>query len=962
MTTSTRPKRGQLLLLFLLLGGALAVLCHRGFLPYEVFFANDSALGALKASSERLPYAFTGCWADFWWLGGAPPSPSLTLSTFLATVLSPEHYLKVYVPLTAFFFGFCVWFFFRQLRFSALASVLTGVGAGLNMHFFSNACWGLGTWTVCCGMVFVALGIIVSPYVKPLWIKGALAGLSVGMVVMEGFDVGAILSVYVGVFVAFFFLITEPKLSGGVMKTLEVGAVVVFFAFFISASTLFTLVDTQISGTPTAGENEAQKQGHWDFTTQWSIPKLESLRVIIPGLFGYRMEEFTTSTNKAGSYWGRIAEDPRVEPLESGDSKTRAAAVPALGQFPPDQLKQIQDVMSGNDVKARASLVDQLVNGLRLQRRHTGSGEFTGVLVCLLAIFGLANAGRRSDSPYTRPERAMIWFWTVAAILSLFAAWGRHGSIYRFIYNLPYFANIRNPMKFMHPLNISLIILCGFGLEALWRRYLRPAPNAPSAPAASSASNRPGSSPRRSGSWWQRFAPFDKGWFVGTVFLFILSVVAYVIMAGSKPDLIDYLEHHGFDATLAPQIAGFSIGEVGLFVLFFALSAGTIITILTGVWAGKKVVWAWVFLGTIMICDLARADAPWIRYFNYQQKYSMNPVVNILRHDPWEHRVVSRFSPMGAYDIVPDGNTGALCHWWLENDYPYNEIECLEIDQAPRMPILDSSYLGNFVTHSIDDLTPAARQWASSNARDNPLWNWVVEAGCAARLWRLTNTRYIFGDARLTDVLNQYADPPNSFTNIMRMDMVTKPGVAQVEDAGDMTVQTNSQGPIALIEYTRALPRAKLYASWRMVDDPTALQTLDSQGFDPGKTVLVATNTPAPPAPASPGADAGTVKITHYEPKDMVLQADAKTPAVLLLNNRTGSGWSVWVDQKPAEVLRCNYVMRGVFLPPGNHTVEFRFKAPLKYLYISLAATAMGLLLSGYVIRLNCGRSNPKES
>src|SRR5579862_8915888 len=115
-----RGTRGQWLLLLLLLGGTLAVLCHQGFLPYEVFFANDSALGALKASSARLPYVFTGCWDDFWWIGGAPPSPSPSLSTLLATVLSPEHYLKVYVPLTALFMGFCVWFFFRQLRFSTL--------------------------------------------------------------------------------------------------------------------------------------------------------------------------------------------------------------------------------------------------------------------------------------------------------------------------------------------------------------------------------------------------------------------------------------------------------------------------------------------------------------------------------------------------------------------------------------------------------------------------------------------------------------------------------------------------------------------------------------------------------------------------------------------------------------------------------------------------------------------------
>jgi hypothetical protein len=175
-----------------------------------------------------------------------------------------------------------------------------------------------------------------------------------------------------------------------------------------------------------------------------------------------------------------------------------------------------------------------------------------------------------------------------------------------------------------------------------------------------------------------------------------------------------------------------------------------------------------------------------------------------------------------------------------------------------------------------------------------------------------------------------------------------------------MTVHTNSQGPIALIEDTRALPRAKLYSSWRMVEDQAALQTLDSQGFDPSKTVLVATNTPVPPASPSAGADAGTVKITFYEPKHLVLQADAKTPAVLLLNDRTGSGWSVWVDQKPAALLRCNYIMRGVYLSPGNRTVDFRFKAPLKYFYISVTALALGVLLSGYVFYSNFGRSNPK--
>jgi len=56
------------------------------------------------------------------------------------------------------------------------------------------------------------------------------------------------------------------------------------------------------------------------------------------------------------------------------------------------------------------------------------------------------------------------------------------------------------------------------------------------------------------------------------------------------------------------------------------------------------------------------------------------------------------------------------------------------------------------------------------------------------------------------------------------------------------------------------------------------------------------------------------------------------------------------VDQKPASVLRCNYIMRGVFVPPGRHTIEFRFRAPLQWLYVSGSAFAFGVLLVGYVL------------
>jgi len=406
-------------------------------------------------------------------------------------------------------------------------------------------------------------------------------------------------------------------------------------------------------------------------------------------------------------------------------------------------------------------------------------------------------------------------------------------------------------------------------------------------------------------------------------------VVGYFALASSKSALIKQVMHSGFDATQSPQIANFCVGEVAWFIVYLSASVVVVLCILTGAFSGRHASWAWALLSVIMICDLSRADRPWIRYYNYKETIGLNPVTKLLQQQPWEHRVNSRVWPAGNY-MTPQ-LTG-LCHWWLENDYPFHDIQSLEIDQAPRMPVLDGSYLSLFAGISQSDLSPATR------------------------LWRLTNTRYLLASEDWVEALNKLGQPKDSFRNVMRLDIVNKPGVVQAQDAGDQTVQVSSNGPVALIEFTAALPRTKLYSNWKVVDDPAALQLLGSAPFDPAKTVLVATNTSIPQAPGSADADPGTVKITKYQSTDLLMEADAKTPAVLLLNDRTGDNWNVLVDGKPAPFLRCNYIMQGTFVPAGHHVVEFRYQPSLTLLFVSLTAFAAGLVLAGFVIVTNFKR------
>jgi hypothetical protein len=220
------------------------------------------------------------------------------------------------------------------------------------------------------------------------------------------------------------------------------------------------------------------------------------------------------------------------------------------------------------------------------------------------------------------------------------------------------------------------------------------------------------------------------------------------------------------------------------------------------------------------------------------------------------------------------------------------------------------------------------------------------------RLWQLTNTRYILTSAFVLPLLEKAAE--NSHFAIQArsyLKVIQKPQVTAVEDAGDMTVVPDANGNFLLIDFTNTLPRAKLYSAWQSpTNDDDTLKTLASHEFDPEQTVLVAQNTPVGQPSGNPKADAGSVSITDYQPKYVQLQASATTPAVLLLNDHVAPTWRVWVDKKPAPLLRCNYLMRGVYLTPGEHTVEFRFHPSQKPLYVSLCAWGVGILTSGYLI------------
>ena len=165
-----------------------------------------------------------------------------------------------------------------------------------------------------------------------------------------------------------------------------------------------------------------------------------------------------------------------------------------------------------------------------------------------------------------------------------------------------------------------------------------------------------------------------------------------------------------------------------------------------------------------------------------------------------------------------------------------------------------------------------------------------------------------------------------------------------------------------MFDFTGALPRAKLYANWTVnTNDQATLTTLASADFDPERTLLVADQSvpnPLPQSTINSPLSTNSVEFTSYAPKRIVLLAKAAAPSVLLLNDKFNPDWKVSVDGKPDTLLRCNYLMRGVLVPPGEHVIEFRFAPPINTLYVSLAAVVLGLALCGF-LALSAWKQSP---
>lgn len=838
----------------------LLLLFRGGFTPAKLLFANDTPFGLLTAQADTAHEAFTGHWRDLNWIGRqeieALPGPSQ--ATFFA-LRSPEAFAKWHAPVSLLFLGVSAWFYCRRSGFHPAVGVITGIAAALNSNAFSYACWGLSAKCFAFGFVLLALAALQpgAPGWRQ-WARVILAGFAVGMNVAEGADVGAILSLYVAASIAWETLSVPGRTAAGIGAGIARLAVVAVTAAWIGAQAIQALTGFAIKGVEGMDASSQSSAQRWDYITGWSFPKVETLRLAVPGLFGYRMD-----SPEGAAYWGTVGADGSP------------------------------------------------------QARFSGSGEYAGIIVLLVAGWALARSfSRASGSPYTEAERKRIWFWAGAALLSLLLAYGRFFPLFKLVFALPFLSTIRIPMKYLHAVQISVLILFAHGLEGLARACLAQ---------ATRSSWSGGGLLDHMKRWWGKAAGFDLTWKRITLVTLGASFVAAVFYSVSATTVLAQITAAGFKGDEASQVFQFSLREVWLAAAFLTAGAAVILVMTArGFVQPARAFW---ILGLLVAVDLFRADVPWVQYFDKDWKYQTNPVVERLQAVTADHsRMTARIYPPSRdmLNSPQDGYLPAVHNLWLEHHFQFYRIPTLDIIQMPRTPVLDGAYLKAFT---------------AADGRLDPKR--------IGRLWQLTSTRYLIAALAIGPQLDaSFALPGSGFKPILGFALQPKPGVTEADfnKPESHTAAVSTNGPYGLFEFTGALPRTILLSRWTVeTNGDRALERIVDPGFNPAAETILSE---APTGiTAGAGVERGEANITLFKPRQVVVKTQSKQAGVLVLNDRWHEHWHATVDGQPAQLLRANYLMRGVPLAAGEHTVEFRYDPPHGALTISLSAIAVGALL-----------------
>ncbi len=144
-----------------------------------------------------------------------------------------------------------------------------------------------------------------------------------------------------------------------------------------------------------------------------------------------------------------------------------------------------------------------------------------------------------------------------------------------------------------------------------------------------------------------------------------------------------------------------------------------------------------------------------------------------------------------------------------------------------------------------------------------------------------------------------------------------------------------------------AMPRAWFVDVVRVVDSPEAMMaSLNDPGFNPRQEAQVLEAPEMGRAPQPDSTRRAVVPRDRYTSKEFELDVQTADWGFLVVSEIFyPQGWKAMIDGEETRIYRTNYGLRGVAVPPGEHTIRMVYDPPEVRAGLTLSMIAFGIVL-----------------
>ncbi len=510
------------------------------------------------------------------------------------------------------------------------------------------------------------------------------------------------------------------------------------------------------------------------------------------------------------------------------------------------------------------------------------AGTVATVLALLGAVLFLPG---RILGPTDLNDRQRFYgrFLLALGFLALILSWGWHTGLYRPLFALPLMDKWRNPLKWLEITNFALVVLSAFGVQHLL---------------ASHDTAVPDSKIIRS-----RLAWFTNIFLVLIALGFLASYPLSIVLAAVfQAESFDPAAIANMMSTMHTSLL-WALVLMALFCLF-----------LRAFWQPARLR-AWIPVNpqlqrlwqtmlqpdhlpltlTLALALLATLQLGWvatqfIEPWSLKALTETDPLLEALRSEGDRVRV----------SVATDDPT--LRDNLLQNQFAAMDISCLDISAASRIP---------------DDL--------------NTFFNTLDDN--QARLWFLAGVKNV---AIPQQALSQLQQDPAIAANIDHANGYTLTATSSPD--------LPSHALVTLKDYlakVTLVPTAEYFTT-----DEALLKRLKDPAWNPRQSVLLLPGHEriTEPMKAAGQLPSDQVDLETYTPTEIVVKTQSTLGAYLLIDDQYDPDWQVQLNGHDAKLLRADYILRAVQIPPGSSTITLHYVAHYHVAGFNLPAETMNNL------------------